>query len=271
MQRRIQRYGWDAAAEIYDSSWRQNLGKVHEVMLDMSTLQPDDDVLEVAAGTGFLTFKITEILNGRGRITATDISQTMVDVLERRAQDNSNLNLTAIRSDAEALSFSDHAFDHVFCALGLMYMPDPVSALHRMCEALKPGGRIVVGVWGARKNCAWAEIFSVIDEEVQSDTCPLFFRLGGEGALNAAMNDAGFKAVSVRRVNIKFRFHNTPELLEAMINGGPVALAAKRFNEATRERVDTRYLESLNGFKLDDGGWEIPSEFVVATGIKPSG
>ena len=72
----------------------------------------------------------------------------------------------------------DASFDVALCALGLMYMPDPAQALREMQRVLRSGGRLVAAVWGDRTRCGWSAPFPIIDDEVASEVCPPFFRLG---------------------------------------------------------------------------------------------
>ena len=55
-------------------------------------------------------------------------------------------------------------------------------------------------------------------------------------------------------------------MLRAVIDGGAVALAAKRFTPETRARVDDAFTASVEVFRMGSG-YEIPGEFVVATGV----
>ena len=90
---------------------------------------------------------------------------------------------TFARMDAEALQCADGTFDVALCALGLMYVPDPLRAFQEMHRVLKPGGRAVDAVWGQRDHCGWAAIFPIVEARVQSEVCPLFFQLGTQDTL----------------------------------------------------------------------------------------
>ena len=52
--------------------------------------------------------------------------------------------------------------------------------------------RAVVAVWGARRNCGWADIFPIVDSRVQSEVCPMFFQQGTGDNLRTDMAAAGF-------------------------------------------------------------------------------
>jgi ubiquinone/menaquinone biosynthesis C-methylase UbiE len=77
--------------------------------------------------------------------------------------------------DAEDLDLEKNSCDAALCALGLMYVPDPLQSVHEMYRVLKPGGRAGFAIWGERKNCGWAEIFPVVDKRVATDVWPIFF------------------------------------------------------------------------------------------------
>ena len=266
LQRRIQRYGWDAAANIYGDAWAAQLRPAHDTLLEMAGLQPGMRVLEVACGTGLVTLRAAEQIGPDGALYATDISGEMVAVTAAEAESRGLHNVATARTDAESLPVEDAGFDAAICALGLMYVAEPINALAEMRRAVKSGGRVAATVWGERRNCAWAEIFPIVDAEVNSEVCPLFFSLGAPDSLIRAMTDAGLERVEQRRQSVNLRFDDADMLLRAKIDGGAVALAAKRFSPAARERVEGNFLDSVADHRLSDGSYEIPGEFVTAVG-----
>ncbi|HLS85229.1 MAG TPA: methyltransferase domain-containing protein, partial [Burkholderiales bacterium] len=192
LQRRVQRYGWDRAVVAYEASWRDQLEPAHSLMLDMAALQPGERVLDVACGTGLVSFRAAAAVGADGAVVGTDISGEMVETARREAALRELANVAFERADAEALPLPDGAFDAALCGLGLMYVPDPVQALSEMRRVLRPGGRTAAAVWGARRNCGWAEIFPITDARVASEVCPMFFHLGTKDMLARTFEAAGF-------------------------------------------------------------------------------
>jgi len=266
LQRRIQRYGWDAAADIYGDAWAAQLRPVQDTLLELAALQSGMRVLEIACGTGLVTLRAAHAVGSEGSVLATDISGEMVFVTAAEADASGLTNIITERADAESIPVGDDSFDAAICSLGLMYVAEPVNALTEMRRAVQPGGRVVSAVWGERRNCAWAEIFPIVDAEVNSEVCPLFFALGAPEALARTMTEAGLEGIEQHRQSIDLRFQDEEALLHAQIDGGAVALAAKRFTPEARKRVERSFLASVANWRLDDGSYEIPAEFVTAVG-----
>jgi ubiquinone/menaquinone biosynthesis C-methylase UbiE len=268
LQRRVQRYGWDKAVGDYEAGWRAQLEPAQSLMLDMAALRPGERVLDVACGTGLVSFRISDAVGAEGAVVGTDISGEMVDAARRLAAERGVQNARFERFDAEELGLDEAPFDAALCGLGLMYVPDPARALGEMRRLLKPGGRAAAAVWGARAKCGWAEIFPITDARVASEVCPMFFQLGTKDMLAVCFGDAGFTDIRAQRLDVELEYASQDDALGAAFRGGPVALAYARFDEATRDAVHAEYLSSIAAFRIGEG-YRIPGEFVVAAGIAP--
>ena len=267
LQRRVQRYGWDAAAALYDSAWAEQLRPAHKSLLTMAALEPGMDVLETACGTGLVTLQVADIVAPGGSVLATDIAGEMATETANNATSKGLSNVNTARMGGEELDLEEDAFDAAICALGLMYFPDPEKAISEMRRVVKPGGRVTVTLWGERRNCGWAGIFSIVDAQVKSEVCPLFFSLGVPGALSAAMRAAGLDQVEENRQTTELIFADSESLLSAQIDAGPVALAAKRFSPKARREVESAFLESVLKYRHADGSYAIPGEFLTVMGV----
>lgn len=269
LQRRVQRYGWDLAAADYESLWRAPLAAAQDALLARAALAPGERVLDVGCGTGLVTFAAARAVDANGAVLGVDLSGAMVDAAQQRAAADGAPNTRFARMDAAQLDLPDAGFDVVLCALGLMYVPEPERALREMRRVLRPGGRLVVAVWGERARCGWAALFGIVDAEVRSDVCPLFFRLGQGEALACACVDAGFVGVNTQRIEATLGWADADAACDAAFAGGPVALAWSRFDVAARARVRARYLDAIAPWR-HRSGYRVPGEFVVV-GAEVSG
>jgi ubiquinone/menaquinone biosynthesis C-methylase UbiE len=261
LQTRIQRYGWDRAAAHYERYWSQQLHGVQQRVVEVAALHAGERVVDVACGTGLVTFAAADRVGPGGTVLGTDISQQMVDLAAREAPANVRL----ARMDAEHLDLPDGSFDVALSCLGLMYVPDSRVAIAEMRRVLRPGGRAVAAVWGARQQCGWAELFPIVDSRVKSEVCPMFFRLGTGDALAGEFKSMGFTDVRCERLSIPLQYETDEEACGAAFAGGPVAMAYSRFTDEMREQVHAEYLQSIAPYRVG-AGYHVPGEFVVVAG-----
>lgn len=262
LQRRVQRYGWDLAADSYEPLWHAQLAPAQAALLAAASLAPGERVLDVACGTGLVSFAAARAVGPDGWVLGVDLSGEMVDAAARRAFERQCSNVGFARMDAEALELPDAGFDVVFCALGLMYVPDPEQALREMRRVLRPGGRLLIAVWGERARCGWSAVFEIVDAEVASEVCPLFFRLGQRGTLARLAADAAFEVVEHRRIAATLAYADADHACDAAFVGGPVALAWSRFDAEVRAGVRAQYLQAIEPWR-HGAGYRVPGEFVI--------
>jgi len=268
LQRRVQRYGWDLAAAAYEPLWRSQLAGAQTELIAHAHLAPGERVLDVACGTGLVALAVAQTIGPRGSVLGIDLSGTMVDAARRQAHEVRASNATFERMDAEKLDLPDAGFDVVLCALGLMYMPDSGLAVCEMRRVLRSGGRMVLAVWGERSRCGWSALFPIVDAEVASEVCPLFFALGHQDRLASVCALAKLEVVACHRIAATLTYADADEACNAAFVGGPVALAWSRFSAAVRARVRARYVEAIEPWR-QGGGYNIPGEFVIVSAVAP--
>ena len=186
----------------------------------------------------------------------------------QRARDLGLLQTRFERMDAEQLALPDRDFDVALCALGLMYMPQPECALRELHRVLRPGGRAAIAVWGERARCGWAPLFGIVDAEVRSEVCPLFFGFGRGDALARACAAAGLQVTAQQRRSDWLLYADGAEACAAAFIGGPVALAWSRFGADVRERVQASYLASIAPWRTGHG-YRVPAEYLIVAAQRP--
>lgn len=125
-----------------DQAWRKAAVKRAE-------LKPTDRVLDVACGTGDLTFAFAQALNrlqaesgGSQTVQGVDFTEAMLDVARKKQV--SSLNTDFSFGDATALEIEDESFDVVSIAFGIRNVTDPLKALSEFYRVLRPGGRLII-------------------------------------------------------------------------------------------------------------------------------
>lgn len=119
-------------------------GPIYPAMARELDLKPDDNLLEVACGSG--VFLATQAGHVR-RVAGLDLSDLQVDLARRRLADRiASGTAEIVKGDATALPWRDGTFNVVTCMGSVEAFPDPGAALAEMCRVLRPGGRIVVSL-----------------------------------------------------------------------------------------------------------------------------
>jgi demethylmenaquinone methyltransferase/2-methoxy-6-polyprenyl-1,4-benzoquinol methylase len=105
----------------------------------LSGIKKGDQVLDICAGTGELTFILARAVGNEGSVVATDYCENMLE-LARKKMGTKYSNITFQFADATKTPFSDNTFDAVTVAYGMRNIPDTTAALQEVRRVLKPGG-----------------------------------------------------------------------------------------------------------------------------------
>ncbi len=124
-------------------------GGVHRLWkrftIELSGVRAGNKVLDIAGGTGDLSYKFSRIVGPEGLVVLADINESMLRVGRDRLTDRGvSGNLVVSQADAQHLPFPDNTFDCITIAFGLRNVTDKDLALRSMLRVLKPGGRLLV-------------------------------------------------------------------------------------------------------------------------------
>jgi len=101
-------------------------------------------LLDVAGGTGDVSFRAAREAGSGFRATVCDINSDMLAVgRERAAKNHLDDRVDFVEGNAEALAFPDRAFDAYTIAFGIRNVPRIDLALREAYRVLKPGGRFL--------------------------------------------------------------------------------------------------------------------------------
>jgi len=120
-----------------DQAWRR-------AAVRAAAVQPGQDVLDVACGTGDLTQALARGTNA-ATVTGLDFTRAMLDVAEHKRARSADLSrIRYVEGDAMTLPFPDGSFDALTIAFGIRNVQEPARALAEFRRVLRPGGRLVI-------------------------------------------------------------------------------------------------------------------------------
>jgi demethylmenaquinone methyltransferase / 2-methoxy-6-polyprenyl-1,4-benzoquinol methylase len=136
-----------------DMAWKREL-----LALVKGRLRPDQQVLDLATGTGDLVFSLAPSVR-HGKVIGIDISEQMVlraDQLRRRRRvPNAEFRV----GDMMHLPVADDSVDLVTVSYGLRNCPDVAAAAREVHRVLKPGGFVASLDFVRPESALWQKVF----------------------------------------------------------------------------------------------------------------
>jgi SAM-dependent methyltransferase len=180
--------------------------------------------LDVAAGSGALSLPAAR----RGaKVLATDLSPAMLEPLRERAR-KENLDIETRVMDGHNLELEDNTFDMAGSQFGVMTFPDQPRGIREMARVVKPGGRVVMTVYGSPAEIDFLGFFVGAVHSVRPDFVPPMdppppeFRLADPEKLRRELVEAGLKDVQIDQITERTEFKSSKFLWEWIIWSNPI-------------------------------------------------
>jgi ubiquinone/menaquinone biosynthesis C-methylase UbiE len=129
-------------APFYNPTHAWTLPKRRAARLALA-LQPGDQVLDLACGTGLNFPHLREMVGEDGHVVGADLTPAMLDIARQLIASKGWQNVEVREADAANLPFADASFDKVLISFALSIIPDYVKAIEEVQRVLVPGGRFV--------------------------------------------------------------------------------------------------------------------------------
>jgi ubiquinone/menaquinone biosynthesis C-methylase UbiE len=200
-------------------------------------------------------------------VLAIDISQEMLDVAARFAQQEGLRNITTRVMNAEQLDLPESSFDAVISRFGLMLIPQQQQALREIRRVLKPGGRVAGLVWSKpeRNPLFTLEIETIRKYGEAAEDQPDVFSLADEATFIRGLTEVGFREVQVHALPQTFRFPSF-EALTAW--WGPLFdRTLARLEREPGQHVYEEIRQAVRQFERSEG-IVAPAEVLLGVGMK---
>ena len=209
------------AAEIYERDFVPALfGQFAPMLARAAGIAPDENVLDVACGTGIAA--LAALNRAAGSVTALDINPGMLAVARTKSE-----KVTWVEGAAEALPFDDQRFDAVLCQFALMFLADRTRGLREMARVTRQGGRIALLTWEAlERSPGYDRLVPLVREIVgpeAADALTAPFVLGDMADIKAELAQAGLEMAEHRILTGTARHGSLDAWIDTEIGGWTLA------------------------------------------------
>ena len=120
-----------------------------DALMDWLNPQPGQHLLDVAGGTGDISFRFIKRAKGLAKATVLDMTEAMLVEGQKRSEaENLAAGLDWVCGDAMLLPFKNNSFDVYTISFGIRNVTDIKKAIAEAYRVLKIGGRITVLEFG---------------------------------------------------------------------------------------------------------------------------
>jgi len=114
-----------------------------DLLLEALKLKPGDRVADIGAGTGYYSWRMANLVGDKGLVYAVDIQQEMLDLLARKMAERKITNVKGVLGTITDPKLPAHSVDLVLMVDVYHEFDHPFEMTQAICQALKPGGRVV--------------------------------------------------------------------------------------------------------------------------------
>ncbi|MBI1198218.1 MAG: methyltransferase domain-containing protein [Phenylobacterium sp.] len=199
-------------------------------------------VLDIGCGAGATTLAMARRLGPRGFAQGVDISGSLVAAARDRAAAEGLANADFVEADAQTHAFERAGFDAVISRFGVMFFADPEAAFANIRRGVRQGGRLTFVAWrspleNSFMTAAAAAVAPILGPpKAPEPGAPGQFAFADGERVRAILEASGWRGVEVAPLDERCAVAEA-ELLAYALNLGPVGLALREADEATRRKA----------------------------------
>jgi SAM-dependent methyltransferase len=239
---------WGVRARAWAEVQEGTFLPLFELVLNQTAVHSGSEVLDIGCGSGLFC----ELAARRGaRVSGLDASEALLAIAQERSPQGDFRT-----GEMEELPYTEGTFDLVTGFNSFQFAGDPVNALRQARRVTRPGGKLVIGVFGLAQDCEARFYFAALGTLLPPPPpgTPGPFALSQDEALEALVEKAGMQAGPVEQIDIPWEYPDAQTLLRGLLASGPGTRAVQLVGQAAAEGAILRLLAP---FKTATGGYRL--------------
>ena len=258
---------FDTVSEGYDTESLRFFSASAKHMAGLLKLRGDEQVLDVATGTGYAALAISQFLS-EGYVTAVDFSPGMLDRARSNAASENIRNVEFLERDMQALGSLPDQFDIAVCAFGIFFVEDMDAQLLHIASTVKPGGRIMISNFQENYFQPLMGLFFKRLEARGIQMPPQTWkRISNEPGCRRLFEQAGLIEVRVEMKNQGYYLDSAEQWWDVVWNAGLRRMVAQLRPE-DRKQFKREHLQEIEALRTDKGIW-LDIGVLYTVGTKP--
>jgi SAM-dependent methyltransferase len=243
---------WGARARAWADLQEGSFRPLYETAFTAAKVGRGSCVLDVGCGAG-LACQVA--MSRVAKVSGLDAAPALVDIARDRCP-GADIRVGEI----EALPFEEQSFDVTTGFNSFQFATDPVHALAEAKRVTKPGGYVIVAVWGAAEKCELAPCIAALGKLLPPAPpgAPGPFALSASGALEALVAEAGLRPAGTTSVMTSMRFPDEASTVRGLLASGVAERAVRNSGE---EAVSKGVKEAIRAARKDDGSYVFSNAF----------
>ena len=250
----IQGQLWSAAPSYWSQHFEPWFLPLYKKALEQLELSEEHLVLDAGCGAGLFTYLATET---GADVIGVDAAPGLLEVAKRR-----NPLTSFLEEDLESLPFSDNTFHVVAGFNSFQYAGNFENVLREAKRVLKPGGRLLIGIWDKPEKSDATYILKSISSLLPPPPSgtPGPFALSEDGKMEAVLDLVGLTPVYKTSVPCPTLYNTLEDGLKSFMGTGPAAAAVKG---NSRQTVEETIARAFKPFRLVDGFHFLQNHFLL--------
>lgn len=249
------------------------LSRHSDAILPKLTVNPGEHVMDAGCGFGDTACMLAERVGSQGMVVGIDCCEQFLEFGREEAGKRGLNNVEFVLADLERYPVNGE-FDLIFSRFGTMFFTNPVAALRKMRQALRPGGRMINIVWRCRADNPWLSaaqgvvLHHLPPPGDNAETCgPGPFSMADQSVVTAQLRAAGFEDIGFERVDAEIRMGNDiDDAIGFQLALGPAGEVVREAGDLAEQKqvvIRADLTELLRPHLRADGVWMDSSSWVI--------